>query len=376
MKRILFLGLLLTTYTSNGQWISKMSCSKKASIIMDEAIESAFNLEPLIALGQAKAALMVDENCGCSQLLIAAISSPNLTWGSKQEKLSTIVYDDLSGEEQAWYDILKANKANLDSAIKKSLETYPLSPMFNYLTVGGNIDSNIDFTNLYTNYGAMAFNDISYAHMAGDFGEVNYSKAMENAQKSINLHDGPNIFDSIGEHEFLRGNYDKALAAQLKAIDYAAIASPYMDKANKYRRYVNKDKIVSQLIDDQIKFHEAIIAGNEAKASEYMQWDVPVIFGDSNLDPFYVFENKSLNALSEVKWKAMELYDFEVHFSPDMRTALLTFYARGLYVVNNGPEIAYGTRASSVWINTNNAWKVMHENWAPKKGNEGIPVSN
>ena len=166
------------------------------------------------------------------------------------------------------------------------------------------------------------------------------------------------------------------MAAQLKAIDYAAIASPYMDKANKYRRYVNKDKIVSQLIDDQIKFHEAIIAGNEAKASEYMQWDVPVIFGDSNLDPFYVFENKSLNALSEVKWKAMELYDFEVHFSPDMRTALLTFYARGLYVVNNGPEIAYGTRASSVWINTNNAWKVMHENWAPKKGNEGIPVSN
>ena len=69
-------------------------------MIINEAIESRFNVEPLIALGQAKAALILDPNCGCAKILIAGLGSPNKDWGSRKEKLDGINRSDLSGEEK------------------------------------------------------------------------------------------------------------------------------------------------------------------------------------------------------------------------------------------------------------------------------------
>jgi len=51
----------------------------------------------------------------------------------------------------------------------------------------------------------------------------------------------------------------------------------------------------------------------------------------------------------------------------------LTFYAKGDYTVGESDKIDYSTRGSSVWISTENGWKIMHSNWAPLEGGTGIP---
>ena len=69
-----------------------------------------------------------------------------------------------------------------------------------------------------------------------------------------------------------------------------------------------------------------------------------------------------------------DLRDIEVNFSPDMTMAILTFYADGSYTQGDSEDsIAYSTRASSVWVATNNGWKTVHTNWAPYGGGSGIP---
>ena len=106
MKNLLIITCLLFGLTSHAQWIAKTSCSKKAAIIANEALESRLNVEPLIALGQAKAALTLDPDCGCAKIIIAGLASANKDWGSRKEKLASIDYTSLSNEEKAWVDIL------------------------------------------------------------------------------------------------------------------------------------------------------------------------------------------------------------------------------------------------------------------------------
>ena len=89
MKKLLFILILSTSITS-AQWVQKTSCNKKAAQISNEAIESMANLEYLTALGMAKAALIIDSDCGCAQLTIAAISGSNPDWGSQKTKLKAI----------------------------------------------------------------------------------------------------------------------------------------------------------------------------------------------------------------------------------------------------------------------------------------------
>ena len=56
------------------QWIDDSSCNKKASAIVNEAITSLANLEHLMAVGMAKAALVVDKNCECATLICLSFS--------------------------------------------------------------------------------------------------------------------------------------------------------------------------------------------------------------------------------------------------------------------------------------------------------------
>ena len=70
----------------------------------------------------------------------------------------------------------------------------------------------------------------------------------------------------------------------------------------------------------------------------------------------------------ETKWNTLELYDFFSQFSP--RRARLfpcPFYAKGTYSVDGGEDVAYRTRASSVWTRTNVGWKIVHGNWHRKR---------
>ena len=97
MKKLLFL-LVLSTSISSAQWVQKTSCEKNGAIISNQAVEALTNLEYTMALGMAKAALLIDSDCGCAQLTLAAISSSNPIWGSQKSKLEAINVSKLSEE--------------------------------------------------------------------------------------------------------------------------------------------------------------------------------------------------------------------------------------------------------------------------------------
>lgn len=377
MKNLLIAICLIFALNSNAQWISKTSCSKKAAMIMNEALESRLNVEPLIALGQAKAALILDPDCGCAKILIAGLASANQDWGSRKEKLASIDYVRLSDEEKAWYDILTASDGKAKEKLNAALASHPNSPMFNYFSVGEDVNANIAFAEKFPNYASPALNSVAYGYGRGEDVVADYAKAMGSGKKSIALHDGPNIYDTMAEIEFELGNYQNALDNQLKAVDFAASGgSPYWTGVVKYWHHNNKEEVVNNLIEKQNKLQIAITERDEETALSMMDINNPMYTGDSNLEGFYKFDVAKMADGENIKWSALELYDFNSQFSPDMSTAVLSFYAKGAYSVDGGEEVAYRTRASSVWTRTNEGWKIIHGNWSPQRGMSGIPSAN
>ena len=123
-----FLLLVLSSSISSAQWVQKTSCDKNAAIISDQAVEALTNLEYTMALGMAKAALLLDPDCGCAQLTLAAISSQNLKWGSQKSKLAAIDVSKLSEEEQTWHAYLTASREDRDALAKIGASKFPNSP--------------------------------------------------------------------------------------------------------------------------------------------------------------------------------------------------------------------------------------------------------
>ena len=75
MKKTILTSIMTLAFLVNAngqQWIEDTSCNKNASKIVNEAITSLSNLEHLMAVGMAKAALVVDDNCECAKLVLAA----------------------------------------------------------------------------------------------------------------------------------------------------------------------------------------------------------------------------------------------------------------------------------------------------------------
>ena len=169
-------------------------------------------------------------------------------------------------------------------------------------------------------------------------------------------------------------DFQSSLANQLKAVDFATFASPYWDNATTYWRSLNIEDVSSNLVESQKNMQNAILERDIEEFNKYISDDVNLITGDSNLGDFYTFDTDNFDLQQNFTWNSFDLRDFETHFSPDMKTAVLTFYASGSYTFNESQEeVAYSTRASSVWIVSNSGWKCVHSNWAPYKSGNGIP---
>ena len=98
-----------------------------------------------------------------------------------------------------------------------------------------------------------------------------------------------------------------------------------------------------------------------------------VTAGDSNLSEFYDQTEEKFLVETNFTWNEFELKDIDVRLTPDMSTAILTFYAKGSFTMNESKEeVDYSTRASAVWIATSTGWKMVHTNYAPY-GGAGIP---
>jgi len=377
MKKIIFLALgLCLSITTYGQYVQSTSCNKNAAKISNMALENAMNLEYLMALGAANAALELDQNCGCAKLVKAYISSNNENWGSRKAKLQAINRAKLSGEEQVWYDVL--NAATPEDAAKiqeRGAKNFPSSPLVHYLATKGNdMESFRAFAKKFPDYASSAYNMMSYGFLRGDYGVVDQEMAMEYVKKSQAMHDGPNAYDSMAEHYASLGDYETALENQLKAFDYGTFASPYQNFARIYWSKTNEAEMKKNLIQSQKDLQQAILDQDYETYSKFLHSDIPVVTGDSNLQPFYVFDKKAFDRERQMTWNAFTIENSEVAFDPEMNSAVLTFYATGSYTMNGSDQATpYSTRGSSVWVRTNRGWKIMHTSWAPNAGKTGIP---
>ena len=380
MKRIITICLFLISFSISSQkWINNSNCDAQSYEILNEALNHLSNLEQLTAVGMAKAAKISDSGCECANLVIASTAATT-QWGSRKAKLDNINVQLLSDEEKAWYDLLvettKGDENNWDSVYASALEKFPNSPLINWVGIRGfNWDGYMDYSKKFPNNASSAYNMIAYGYARGEYGdEPDFESAYEAIKKSQELHKGPNSIDSSAEIASLEGDYEKALTNQLKAVDYAFFSSPYWDRAVTYGRTLNKKAITENLQQAQKNIQKAILDRNIEEFKKYVSPEMPLISGDSNLQEFYEFTDASFARQTNINWDSFDLRDIEVNFSPDMTMAILTFYADGSYTQGDSQDsIAYSTRASSVWVATNNGWKTVHTNWAPYGGGSGIP---
>jgi ketosteroid isomerase-like protein len=136
---------------------------------------------------------------------------------------------------------------------------------------------------------------------------------------------------------------------------------------------MSDDEIKSALKENAVKLQNAILDQDLEEFNKHVDQDMPFTTGDSNLSKFYVMNSDRFDMEQKAKWGEFDLYDINVSLSSDSKTAVLTFYAKGDYTVDDSESIDYSTRASSVWVSTSNGWKIMHSNWAPLEGGTGIP---
>jgi tetratricopeptide (TPR) repeat protein len=349
------------------QWIEDTSCNKKASEIVNEAITSLSNLEHLSAIGMAKAALVVDNDCQCANLVLAAAAGNNN--GTRTEKLKEINVKQLSDVEKAWYSLLSTPNDKFNEAAKKALNNHPNSALINWLNAGQDTEANKAFAQKFPALAAGAYNTIAYAFAR----DGDYDSAYKSLDYSLRLHNGLNALDSKAEIAEMEGDYQKAFDNQLKAFDAAPFASPYQPKLVTYWRNLNKEKLVNDLKEAQSTVQNAIIKQDLEEWNKYITDEMMLTSGDSSLSKFYTQTEELFLEKRNFTWDSFDLKDFEIDFSPDMNTAIVKFYANGAYTFNDSQEkVDYSTRASAVWISSDSGWKMVHANWAPF-GGSGIP---
>ena len=375
MKNNLTFVALCFTVILNAQWMDNTSCSKKASLIANNAIEYVMNLEHMAAFGAANSALLIDEDCGCAKLILAAVSSSNANWGSRSEKLKAINTTKLSPEEKGWHQFLTASSENREAVSKSLASKFPKGALMNYLaTSPQDFNTFKAFAKKFPKYASSAYNMMSYGYMRGDYGKEDATTAMKYVKMSQEMHDGPNSHDSMAEHYATNGEYEKALNAALKAVDYATFSSPYMKTAQLYYAKKNKESISDKVIAHQESMQEAIMSGDYEAYKKFEHPEINVPTGDSNLNPFYIYTEKDVVIDTAITWEFFKLSNMETYFSPDMNTAVITFIADGKYTfIDDAKTVSYATRGSSVWNYTNDGWKILHTSYAPRKGRTGIP---
>ena len=375
MKNNLTFVALCFTVILNAQWMDNTSCSKKASLIANNAIEYVMNLEHMAAFGAANSALLIDEDCGCAKLILAAVSSSNANWGSRSEKLKAINTTKLSPEEKGWHQFLTASSENREAVSKSLASKFPKGALMNYLaTSPQDFNTFKAFAKKFPKYASSAYNMMSYGYMRGDYGKEDATTAMKYVKMSQEMHDGPNSHDSMAEHYATNGEYEKALNAALKAVDYATFSSPYMKTAQLYYAKKNKKSISDKVIAHQESMQEAIMSGDYEAYKKFEHPEINVPTGDSNLNPFYIYTEKDVVIDTAITWEFFKLSNMETYFSPDMNTAVITFVADGKYTFTDSAKtVSYATRGSSVWNYTDDGWKVLHTSYAPRKGRFGIP---
>ena len=97
---------------------------------------------------------------------------------------------------------------------------------------------------------------------------------------------------------------------------------------------MSNEDISNALKEKAVKLQDAILTQNLEEFNKHVDQSIPFTSGESNLKKFIVMNSERFNAEAKAKWGSFELYDIDVALSPDSRTAVLTFYAKGDYTVD------------------------------------------
>ena len=71
----------------------------------------------------------------------------------------------------------------------------------------------------------------------------------------------------------------------------------------------------------------AILERDIEEFKKYIHSKFEMITGDSNLKEFYSFNDEQFDIEPVITWESFDLYNMDVALTPDIKTAVLTFYA-------------------------------------------------
>lgn len=372
---VIFLASLGFTAQAQSSWFGNTSCSDDGAVIADQAFTSFINVEQSMAIGMARAALLIDEGCGIAKLVQA-----NASGDSQDALLSEASEMSLSSDERLWLDLTQSDDP-WQPAATAIVESGNEAPVFSWMsswdTNRGTVAENMeDFAEAYPDHAASAYNMLAYAYADAGWGveEADMVRALRYLDLYDAAHEGPNAADSRSEILWNAGEAG-AWTAIRSAVDKGGNPSMYADRAGTIWRAMNEENL-AKAIHDQV---QAFWSGSDEEAD--MEARAALLAPtsshcDSNLEACYsATKDEVLAALGAgAEWLSLEVSDVDVTFNSDYRTAVATHMNAGQYKTDDDNVVEYRARASSVWSLDpwSGDWLLIHGNFAPS-GGAGIP---
>ena len=357
-----------------GQWLPRKSCNSMASEIADQAVAHMVNLESPFAVGMANAALMIDEDCGTAKLIKINLSLGG-QFGNRQEQLDMLDTEQLSESEKAWHSLITDDSGDWQDVRKSVAEKYPDVPLFQFwaaMVDDDQVGALKAYVEDFPDYASSAYNMISYAYARGDGVEQDMDMAMEIIEKAIAMHDGPNAYDSRAEHYAEAGDFENALSSQFQALNYAAGPSVYRQNTGIYWRTTNKEAWADSIKAYTNERVQLTMMNDIEGQSKFRPESMSMIACNSDMGPCELVDEPTENEY--FTWNSWDVGEIDVWFNEEMRMAITTFTSTGNYTMNeSGDEVDYHTRASEVWQLEGGGWKLVHSNFAPMPGGDGLP---
>ena len=370
-----FLGLSVQAQTS---WFGNTSCTDHGAKIADQALTSLINVERSMAIGMARAALLIDEGCGIAKLVLA-----NASGDSQDALLNEASEMNLSVDERLWMELMQSDDP-WQPAATALVEAGNTAPVFAWMSAWdsnrGTIAENMEgFVSDFPAHAASAYNMLAYAHADASWGveEANMVQALRYLDLYDDAHSGPNAADSRSEILWNAGEKAGAWAAIRVAVDKGGNPSMYADRAGTIWRAMNEDNLAKAIHEKVASFWSESDTEEDVAARSAML-AATSSHCDSNMEACYTATKEEVIAALGAggEWLSLEVSDVDVMFNSDYRTAVATHLNAGQYKVD-GTVVDYQARASSVWSLDpwSGEWLLIHGNFAPS-GGSGIPSTN
>ena len=143
---------------------------------------------------------------------------------------------------------------------------------------------------------------------------------------------------------------------------------------------VSQDEAVSDatVVEMSKAFQMAYINNNYAEAMKFMCDDFMTTVYNSNGSALMDQTEDQIMSGANNGWTFDEfvMSNHRVERNADNTTMVVTFDTEGSLSFEDGDQnVPYSTRASQVWVDTENGWKLMHSHWSAKKDAVGIPAA-